>query len=107
MELLTDKSKELFEEWLLTEYFKVKVPQEHYCFVAEDVFYTKKLSMQYGVYQDFFDVYGLGIEADKDEENRDYDARIDGGILSSHPERNEARKAVVMEANQILNSRYK
>lgn len=64
MELLTGKCKEYFEKWYLQQEYGNRTGKE-LVYAINDVygcdFYKMILSMQYGVYVDFFDSVGLNI----------------------------------------------
>ena len=96
--LLTDKTKEAFEEWYYyhEEYI--------FCHTREPSYSEYPFSMQYGVIVDFFDSVGIWITIDVNSGYCDVD--INGEtVVSLCPSRQKARTKAVKKANQIFNER--
>tara|TARA_R110000796_G_scaffold104011_8_gene213552 strand:- start:1087 stop:1377 length:291 start_codon:yes stop_codon:yes gene_type:complete len=92
---LTGKCKEDFEKWL-------------YGFGRGIIRYSYKgfrelePSMQYGVYVDFFDIYGSIIHSEKPTRSGEWEIFVSDKILIKET-RTELRTATIEKANEIYN----
>lgn len=109
--MLTDKCKKDFEEWFEPEPTDKEDPWAralHGNMIDE--FNTLKLSMQFGVYVDFFENKGIEIDITPQYSYFEYliawtDINFVEGITKDK-NRSEVRKKVIEEANKIYNDRH-
>ena len=102
---LTGKAKEKFKE-----FFTKDVNDDEYSNYILNQFYDMHLSMQYGVYVDFFEskgimvgiIYNIGFKS----YNIDVFTLYNGGWSTNIPKtRPEARTKAIEKANDLLNER--
>ena len=107
---LTGKCKVDFEKWFLKDVDTI----ENYDQYVLRSFLSKGLSMQYGVYIDFFDSVGIRLIIDMDFENEVYDKFALYIEYKKHcfcnygmnfKTRQEARTEGVKKANEIYNKK--
>jgi hypothetical protein len=89
---LTGKCKEDFEKWRKKQNYDVDAP----------FFYDLKYSMQYGVYVDFFDIYGSIIHSEKPTRSGEWEIFVSDKILIKET-RTELRISTIEKANEIYN----
>lgn len=96
---LTAKCKEDFEKWLRTK-----------TICSNLWFYTLPLSMQYGIYVDFFD--SLKIDVNVKSNQNGFFSRVNDittykgkGTIRGFKTRGEARSVAIEKANEIYNEK--
>ena len=111
---LTGKCKECFEKWYLKAYHEGHSKNDKILQLL--VFKSKKDSMQYGVYVDFFDSVGIYIQLTpyfdpfnevmlwfftlENKKCMNLNSHIENGKI---PTRQESRNAAIEKANEIYN----
>lgn len=99
--MLTDRAKIDFEDWLNYELIKIAI------FEVVD-FYELPLSMQWGVYVDFFDSNEIKVEV-----SREVKDILRGGVyyvsngndyIGAWETLDEARRAAIKDANRFFNN---
>ena len=103
---LTGKCKEDFEKWFKDKYAGVHIMGMGYW----GRFYSLPFSMQYGVYVDFFDIFGTTISVFEEMiDGRYFDFIISEANGNFHQNdvyyrtRQEAREQAIEKANKIYN----
>lgn len=106
--ILKGKCKEDFEKWYNDTHFNNKENKFDYLPITIKGFYRGHLSMQYGVYVDWFDSVGYNINIGYGIVSKEYDFelvtyRIEfvSDMLNT---RQEARTKAIEKANEIYNS---
>ena len=112
--MLTGKCKKDFKEWLRTEDLNTFVTRTGDNWDDEENFPMLPPSMQWGVYQDFFDAKGIAIEVwtydliefgvSLMDSDNNFDELIYDPIFHT---RKEAHKAAIEKANELYNENYK
>lgn len=103
--IISGKCKEDFETWYKSKKYKLSHYREEYsgdglCFL------DLNLSMQFGVFVDFFDTVGIPININRYSERNDWqwDITTKPNIIDANS-RPEARKASLEKANEIYNAK--
>ena len=93
--LLSGKCKEEFEKWFLT--LDLCQPEQ---------FETWLISMQFGVYQDFFELHGIKVDVTKENTtiSNFYQSNVES-YLGAWPSRDEARKRAIQDADDTFFAR--
>jgi len=105
---LTGKCKEDFEKW----YFKQKTLPKEFGTLSIDSFYLLSLSMQYGVYVDFFDSVGIKVYVSYNDVAHKWNWFIDFNPVRDDvygfPEfsLHEARTKAIEKANESYNQNH-
>tara|TARA_R110000851_G_C12941098_1_gene552255 strand:- start:232 stop:525 length:294 start_codon:yes stop_codon:yes gene_type:complete len=95
---LTGKCKEQFDKWYCIEFEKRSLPYTQ-------GFYVSDLSIQYGVYVDFFDSVGIDLDLFKSRVNKKiFYVCIDDFSSQPFNSRPKARTAAIEKANEIYNT---
>ena len=107
MELLTGKCKEDFEDWYVRGFHN----DGGYHDYMKRSFYSKILSMQYGVLVDFFDSVGLMMEDIYDSPFYGFQIFNKGGkesiiSIGGYNDRDKARLKAIEKANELYNENY-
>ena len=98
---LTGKAKKDFEKWLNITPLQGESTRYNLPF-----FYNLSLSLQYGVYVDWFDSVGIEITTKKNYKNGHWVMRIQGLRYMKHTKtRYEARTEAIKKANEIYNTK--
>jgi hypothetical protein len=104
---LTGKCKQDFEEWYKNYYLKVPFLNEEEKNKTVIDFYEERESIQYGVYEDFFDILGIGICVTPVFPTNKYGWSFSVELEASYfnySSRNTARTEAIKEANEIHNN---
>lgn len=103
--ILTDRAKELFEDYFIEEYNN---NQDSYLNLGYgksivEGFYSIPFSMQFGAYLDWLDTRDIKIEI-RTTDRETYTYKFDGFLTAqSFVTREEARKNALLKANKFLN----
>ena len=109
---LTGKCKADFEAWFSVDSENEKglsnTQISHVRMNKLYMFSSMSISMQWGVFQDFFDSNNIAVEAYKKwHVNVVFYESCVNGRLGAWTSRPEARKAAITEANQLYNNQNK
>lgn len=95
--MLTGKCKEEFEKWYVPNRYVYTLVQ----------FYNLPKSMQWGVYQDYFDSVGINVGVNNDIRHFDWWVDSSKNYSGKDKTRQEARYKAIEKANEIRNEQLK